>query len=74
MYESTVGIMLTRNMYHGVDRKGAEFIGNKQTNVHTDTQVYILYLRSFCMLFVLLSDIDLNYVTVSKLYSELIRN
>ena len=32
--------------YSGVDRKGAEFIGNKQTNSltysHTDTHLYIL--------------------------------
>jgi len=45
MYHSTPGIMPIQSVsYVGVDRSGAEFIGNKQTNslTHLQTLNFIL--------------------------------
>ena len=43
MYQSTLGIVLIKNMYHiisymEIDYQGAELIGNK----HTNTRLYLL--------------------------------
>jgi len=37
--------------YTGADRNGAEFIGNKQTCSHADTQIYVLVI---CFLIIII--------------------
>jgi len=49
IYQNTPGIMLTQNMYYtsGVDRTGAEFVGNKQNHSHTRHSTVLVQIQQY---------------------------